>query len=167
MLNNKKTLVISWLIGIGCGLFFSGIILSILLYTVNKTSPIPKEISKETVENQNEVAPQGNEEEKIILSIEEKETMESENIKMPVEVIDKNEEPHGKKDKPQTIELNIQAAATAHDITKILVENNIISDYDGFIDHIVLHDAERSLAHGIITFPLNSDIETVFKILRP
>lgn len=90
--------------------------------------------------------------------IETKEIPQEDNIKKEAEI---------KTLANQSVEINIHASATAHDITRMLVENGVISDYDGFIALVVSKDAERKLAHGTRVFPLNSDIETVFKLLRP
>ena len=76
-------------------------------------------------------------------------------------------EDEAKQTETQTIKLDIKPNATGHEITQLLLDNGVISDYKGFINHIVAQDAEHRLAHGIKTFPLNSDIETVFKVLRP
>lgn len=165
---NKKTILISWLIGVGFGLFFSGIILSILLYTSNKTTPVAVDKPEQIGENISNIVLEDNgQETQIDTSVKEK----NEAIERPEQKIEEAdeqiEEGETQKAEVKTIELTIESAATAHDITRILIENKVISDYDEFIAHIVKHNAERSLAHGTMTFPLNSDIETVFKILRP
>ncbi len=147
---NKKTILISWFIGLGSGLFLSGIILSVLMYTTNKTLTTPEipieevQIEEMQIENQAEEEPK-----------EEKKQEEEQKT---------NEEDE---QAPETIELEIKPTSTAREITRLLVDNGVILDYDEFIEYIVLQDAERSLSHGIKTFPLDSDIETVFKILRP
>lgn len=154
---NKKTIFISWFIGLGFGLFFSGIILSVLLYTSNKTSPGLRQEPNDISQDQNAETAK----EVIVLEDKVKEEPAVEEVILPHETVEEDLKV------PETITLHIKSEATAHDITKLLVENGIISDYDGFIAYIVSMDAERSLSHGTITFPLNSDIKTIFKILRP
>lgn len=154
---NKKIAMISWFIGLGTGLFLSGVILSIIMYTSNRVSPtsenpiaeVELEIKDEQDGKNNHQAYNGEIEEIIADSKTEDKT----NIQTMQEI--------------ETIELDIEPTSTAREITRLLVDNGVIADYDEFIKYIVLHDAERILSHGTKTFPLNSDIETVFKILRP
>ncbi len=181
MRENKKAILISWLIGIGFGMFFSGIILSVLLYASNRTKPLPIVEGQSTTQaqeaNPDKDADLPKEEENVKLDEIRDESKQDikEDIKVVEEKVEKIEviKEEKKKEDPEikkessTIKLNIKTNATGHEITQMLVDNGVISDYDGFIRLIVLKDAERSLAHGVKVFPLNSDIETVFKILRP
>lgn len=136
-------MLISWLVGVGFGLFFSGIILSILLYTSNKAESVQVEAEEQTQ------------------TVEPEEPEESTDEDIEVDQ-DNAQEPD-----IATIELEIEPSATAKEITRMLVDHKVISDYDEFIAYIVSKDAERTLSHGKKIFPLESDVETVFKILRP
>ena len=152
MKTNKKLAIISWFIGLGSGLFLSGIILAIIMYTSGKINHTPaNSVGQVEVGNKEEVEE--------IEEIEEIKEIEVEVNPIPEQEISTETE--------QTIELEIKPTSTAREITRLLVDNGVILDYDEFIAYIVLQDAERSLAHGTKTFPLNSDVETVFKILRP
>ena len=150
MTANKKTILISWFIGLGSGLFIAGIILSVLLYSSNKIEPMP-----EVTHKQEEREPEEVKEQESIKN--KKKTIQDKTVVDPVETSEFSE----------SIELEIGPAATAREITMMLLDNGIISDYGEFIAYIVSQDAERVLSHGRMTFPLNSDIETIFKILRP
>lgn len=164
MKTNKKTILISWFIGVGFGLFFSGIILSILLYTANKEE-------LKSMENQEQVQKIDHDENKKSYTPGEtnhiKTTETIEKVKK-TEVAESIEDNHKTNNlNMETIELEIKSTATAREITQMLVDHDVISDYDEFIAYIISMDAERSLHHGKKVFPLNSDMETVFKILRP
>ena len=158
MKTNKKTILISWFIGVGFGLFLSGIILSILMYMSNKKEIKPIKNTEDI--HMPEREEQGDQE--LPESLETEEQNEVQEMQPTQELAEVENEIN-----KETIELDIKNSATAKEITKMLVENGIISDYDEFIAYIVKMDAERSLSHGTKTFPLNSDVETVFKILRP
>jgi len=161
---NKKAMLISWFIGVGFGLFFSGIILSILIYTSNKTDINETENQEQVIVNEdNKYNKETLSEEKTNPKITE--TVEIKHIEKIEEQTTSTE--NNNDVAVETIELEIKQSATAKEITKMLVENGVISDYDEFIAYIVSMDAERSLTHGKKTFPLHSDVETVFKILRP
>ncbi|NLI89192.1 MAG: hypothetical protein GX366_02105 [Epulopiscium sp.] len=145
MKTNKKTILISWFIGLGSGLFVSGIILTLLFYTANnKIDPIEDESTEISFKNDS--------------NIEKK--IEKANNK--VEQAVKKEE---KEEDKGTVVIDIDSKATAKDITRILLEHKVIDNYDDFIAYIVSKDAERKLIHGKKEFPLNADNETVFKIL--
>ena len=52
MKTNKKTILIGWFIGLGSGLFLSGIILTLLFYKYNnKIDPIEDELTVISVED--------------------------------------------------------------------------------------------------------------------
>lgn len=143
MKTNKKTILIGWFIGLGSGLFLSGIILTFLFYKYN-----------------NEIGPI--EDELTVISVEDDRKLEKtseKNNKKKIEQESKKEEDN------ETVIIDIDSNATAKDITKILLEHKVINNYDDFIAYIVSKDAERKLIHGKKEFPLNADNETVFKIL--
>lgn len=149
MISNKKTILASWLIGLGSGLFISGILLSIILYSSNQKEPLA--ISEK-------------------MQVEEGEAAAPKSSEQPLardELIIEEEPPKPQELAVQMVEVDIKPTAGAREIGRILLENNIIQDYDEFIAHVVAEDLERSLAHGLREFPLNADLETVFEILQP
>lgn len=159
---NKKIIFISWLIGLGFGLFISGIILSILLYVSNKTIPVATNVN-ELIQVEN------NHEEMQFLTIDE-EVMEDIEEKFEEEPDEEIVEEEIKEEMPEDVievEIRIPYTANARQITSLLLEHHIITDYDEFLNYVISMGATRQLAHGTKKFPLNSDIETIFKILRP
>ena len=153
---NKKTIIISWFIGLGSGLLISGIILSLLIYTSNPTEPVPIENQEQEELSVEPVEPISVVEEEIVI---EKEELE--------EVLEEKESIEENEAAKEMIELEIGRTATAKDIARMLADNGVIPDYDEFMAYVVSKGATRSLYRGKNIFPLNSDVETVFKILKP
>lgn len=145
--SNKKTILVSWLIGLGSGLFISGIILIVLIYSSNRIEAPPIAQEEELEIKQSQKSLETNE-----LTIEPPQT----------EAIQEVEELEAK-----TVTIEIKETAGAREIARLLVANNIIQDYDEFMDYVLSTDAERSLAHGLKEFPLNADLQTIFEILKP
>lgn len=147
-------MLISGIIGLGAGLFISGVVLSILLYSANKTPP-PKQIETEQT-SQNQQA---------------KQEQQANAASSKVEIIAKkpkvaNIEPEKTNLEPETIEIEISPVATAREIGVLLEEKGVVSDSDEFITYIISQNASRTLLHGTKIFALNSDNETALKILR-
>lgn len=163
--NNKKAMFISGIIGVGIGLFISGIVLSFLTYNVTNIN-VPNITNHEQI-NTDDVM------EKIKVTKSENTTLSSETEEMEIK---EPEEPKELEEKvnikpeiinidPQTIEVEINETATASQIAELLANEGVISDADEFLSYIVSKKAARTLIHGRKIFEINSDYETALEVL--
>lgn len=142
MASNKKIILISGLIGLGCGVFLSGIILGILVYTSSKTEPIHQ-------------LPSGQGEVEVAQESQIADNDQGESVDIEVDTIPKDEMVH----------LEIDSTATDTEIVAMLVEHDVISDHDEFMAYLVAMGAQRKLIHGNKKFPLGSDHAEILEIL--
>jgi len=169
--NNKKTMLISGMIGIGIGLFISGIILIILMYNGNNKD-IPsitnsEHLNKGDIKAESEV--EKSKPEDTIIASDVKETKGKEIKEQANEELVKEEivtiAPEETNIDLATIEIEISETATAGQIAKLLEKDGVIPNASEFLSYIISKDAERILIHGKKTFDKNSDYETALKVL--
>jgi len=161
--NNKK--FVFWLIGLGCGMTLSGIMMMILVLNI-------KEYQQDLVNH--------------FTSSEQKQTTDSLNndpvsSSEPVETSDNlannttepqdaNEEPKSEVvleevKKPETITLFIPKDASALRICELLQKEEIISDAQDFSKYIVANKKTKYLKDGEIVFPIGATYEVLLNIL--
>ena len=147
-------MLISGIIGLGAGLFISGVVLSTLLYSANKTQP-PNQIEIDQISQEKQVK---QEKQPNAASFRVKKTAKKPKVA--------NIDPKKTNIEPETIKIEIGPVATAREIAGLLEEKGVVSDSGEFLTYIISQNADRALLHGTKIFTLNSDNETALKILR-
>jgi cell division protein YceG involved in septum cleavage len=158
--NNKP--FIFWLIGLGCGMVLSGIIMIVLILNaqeykqeiVGQFSNQPVQNAKETF-NINQVSPT-----EPIEDIEEQQS-ESDDLRKEEYI----EEPVAEEIEPVDKVIYIPGNLTALQVCIILEQEGIIEDAKGFSDYLVKNKQTTYLKNGTITLPTDASYEELMKQL--
>lgn len=154
MKEHKKAMLISGIIGLGAGLFISGVVLSILLYSANRTQP-PTQVEIDEISQGQQMK---QEQQPKAASSQVNKIARKPKV-ADIDLQKTNIE-------PETIKIEIGPVATAREIATLLEEKGVVSDSDEFITYIISQNSSRTLLHGTKTFALNSDNETALKVLK-
>lgn len=159
--NNKP--FIFWLIGLGCGMILSGIIMIVLILNaqeykqeiVGKFSNEPVQNTEETF-NINQVSPTES-----VDDIEEEQQSESDDLKKEEYI----EEHVAEEVEPVDKVIYIPGNSTALQVCIILEQEGIIEDAKGFSDYLVKNKKTTYLRNGTITLPTGASYEELMKQL--
>ena len=147
-------MLISGIIGLGTGLFISGIVLSILVYTVNNKEPVNPENITEAQQGEIQSA-------KIIEQEQGHTPLEPKETKIELEKTNLESE----MTTAEAVTIAIGEAASAREIATILEKQGVVSDSSAFLTYIISQGASRRLQHGQKVFILNSENEDALKVL--
>ena len=145
-------MLLGLIIGLGSGLFVSGLLMSILVYSTtkevsyHKAEPIPEQV-------------------KVLESMPNKEQPTEVKIETEAEDESANETNEQFEIQKQPVEITIPSYFTAAQIARLLEKEGIIEDSEDLIEYIISKHKTRSLQHGTKIFTSDSSNEEVLQIL--
>lgn len=142
-MQNKKEKIAYYLLGLGCGIVLSGMVmLGVSLKSIGRVEQV--------------VAIQ--EEQQHYLQIKPSIAEIKPVITTTSDLVEPLEE-------EKWVEITIPAHAGSQDIVALLVENRVIEDAQAFSEYIKMHKKTKSLQHGTLLFPRKGQYSEVLDIL--
>lgn len=145
-------MVLGLIIGFGSGLFVSGLLISILVYSTTKEISYTKE---EPISDQAKVLTNRNyeEEQNVLEEIDKQEPLVEEKFEEELEF------------EKQLVEITIPSYFNATQIADLLEKEGIVEDSESLLEYIIAKHKTRNLHHGKKTFVLDSSNEEALEIL--
>lgn len=194
MRENRDRKITLWLIGFGCGIVLSGIVMMFYVFNskdyqqgiINTVQNTPsthqtEEIESIPLEDQVKINAEGTDtidpltidpiEEKSIVNgnveeliVEEKSQKVNDGEQEGIETENKEAEEENTSDK-NTITVYITQGMKANEIFNLLEQKKVIDNARSFYAYVAKENMTKYLRHGTIEFPKNADYGTVLRLL--
>ncbi len=172
MSGNKNKKFVFWLIGFGCGMILSGVIILVLVLNTNvyqqeTIKHLSNDEQKKIIEQlniiQSKLSQSATQNDQNTSEKQLDETIQmSEKI---LEVEDITKELAQEEKTPIYVAVYIPVNATANKICDILQQAGVISDAKSFSDYIKIHKKTKHLRSGKIELPIDETYEVLLDIL--